>query len=211
MRQWCRLLLAVGGLRPLCDGWRPHAAWTFHDAGACSVRGGRQLCGRSTAAECSPFPSFWPGLPLQPGLSPTIQPWLRVLCSAIEAVDGVSGEVEAAIRQALGDCLVDTDLGIGIKKKVRACACVACVCVCALCEGGIKKPSLGRGGCCQHPPPPRRRCRACSRRRCGRCSTIAELTDGTRSPAARTAGQSAGHVRPGRPRAHRDHRPAERI
>lgn len=37
--------------------------------------------------------------------------------SPIETVDGIPGPVEDAIRQAVGNCLVDTDIGIGSKKK----------------------------------------------------------------------------------------------
>lgn len=35
----------------------------------------------------------------------------------MEAISGVSPAIDAAIRDALGQCLVDTDLGIGTKTK----------------------------------------------------------------------------------------------
>jgi len=37
----------------------------------------------------------------------------------IEAIEGVSSEIDAAISLALDNCLIETDLGIGTKYEVR--------------------------------------------------------------------------------------------
>lgn len=45
-------------------------------------------------------------------------PVLAAAATGIEAVGGVRPEIDAAVLQALGQCLTDTDLGMGKKYKV---------------------------------------------------------------------------------------------
>lgn len=86
-------------------------------------------------APATGVPARWRSAPSQQArASPPVAPQSRrrptaapvraagAAAADIEAVEGVRPEIDAAVQQALGQCLTDSDLGMGKKYKVRGYA-----------------------------------------------------------------------------------------